>query len=569
LEITMNSNSNGSLWLPAMSALSIVLLLLSASTASAVNFTINGSVGDLDGNGDAGAGEAAVIQAAVGCWATRVSTNRGFTLNVSGASLTGMTTGQGSVSSVDGNNIPTAGNLRIDNDGSTNWVIDATPLDNVEFQPDPNSQWRFTNGPAGSDLFRTVIHEVGHATGWLCGTTCGFTNPRYEAMYNPQPANFVSAPSCTGPFPLQGQPPLAGCVTLAEGSAPHPFSTPLRGDGLGGSSSSIVNELSHPGVAGDLMIGFGTSGLRETPSFLDVDMYAHAYGDSINLPPTINAGVDIVSECSETGGSTITLDATGSTDPEFDSLTYAWSCSVALSDPAAAMPTAFFAKGPVVTCRVDATDLAACNPDADTVNVTVVDTTEPLVTAPDDVTAECESPTGTSVSIGTATAVDVCDPTLTVESDAPASYPLGETTVTWTSTDDDSNQGSDTQIVTVEDTTPPDLSVTLSETTLWSPDHKMVEIEATIEVSDICDANPTVELVSIVSNEPDNDKADGNTVDDIQGATVGTDDRVFEIRAERSGTGTGRVYTITYEASDASGNTTVQQVAVFVPHDQG
>lgn len=565
----MDSATRGATWLPALTTLSILLVFLSATSASAVNYIINGAVGDLDGNGDGGAGEAAVIQAAVGCWAARVTTNRSFTLTVSGASLTGTTTGQGYVSVVDAAFIPVAGNLRIDNDGSTSWVVDASPLDNVEFQPDPNSQWRFINGPTGSDLFRTVIHEVGHASGWLCGTTCGFVNPRYEAMYNPQPANFVAGPTCTSPFPLQGQPPLAGCVTLAEGSGPHPFSTPLRGDGLGGSGSSVVNELSHPGVGGDLMIGFGASGLRETPSFIDVDMFSHAYGDSINLPPTINAGADILSECSETGGSTITLDAGGSTDPDFDSLTYTWTCAVGLSDPAAAMPSGFFAKGPTVTCRVDATDLAACNPDADTVDVTVVDTTDPVVTAPSDVTAECESPTGTSVAIGTGAAVDVCDPTLTIDNDGPAVYPLGDTTVTWTSSDDDGNEGSDTQTVTVEDTTPPDLNVALSETVLWSPDHKLVEIEATIDVSDICDGSPTVELVSITSNEPDNGPADGNTVDDIQGAMIGTDDRFFEVRAERAGTGTGRTYTITYEASDGSGNTTQRQVAVFVPHDQG
>jgi hypothetical protein len=553
-------------WNCALAALSI--LLLSATPAAAVNITISGSVGDLDGDGDGGANEAAVIQAAVGCWGARVTTNRNFTLNVSGASLTGTTTGQGSVTTVDGSNLPATGNLRIDNDGTTNWVVDATPLDNTEFQPDPNNQWRFLNGPVGSDLFRTVIHEVGHATGWICGTTCGFTNPLYEAMYNPQPANFVAGPTCTGPFPIQGQPPLAGCVTLAEGSNPHPLSTPLRGDGLGGSGSSVVNELSHPGVGGDLMIGFGASGLRETPSFIDVDMYAHAYGDTINLPPTINAGSDVIDECSETGGSTVGLDAGGSTDPDFDALTYAWTCAVALSDTGAAAPSGFFANGTTTTCRVDATDLAACNPDADTVDVTVVDTTMPVVTAPADQTAECESPDGTAVSIGTAVAVDVCDATLTVQSDAPADYPLGDTTVTWTSSDDDGNEGSATQTVTIEDTTPPDLTVTLSESVLWSPDHKLVEIEAIIDVSDICDASPTVELVSITSDEPDNDKADGNTVDDIQGAAVGTDDRVFEVRAERSGQGSGRTYTIVYEASDGSGNTTQRQVAVFVPHDQ-
>ncbi len=53
---------------------------------------------------------------------------------------------------------------------------------------------------------------------------------------------------------------------------------------------------------------------------------------------------------------------------------------------------------------------------------------------------------------------------------------------------------------------------------------------------------------------------------DIQGASFGTDDRQFLLRSERSGKGSGRVYTITYSATDASGNTTVGQATVTVPH---
>ncbi len=40
----------------------------------------------------------------------------------------------------------------------------------------------------------------------------------------------------------------------------------------------------------------------------------------------------------------------------------------------------------------------------------------------------------------------------------------------------------------------------------------------------------------------------------IQDAGVGTTDFEFSLRAERSGTGDGRVYTVTYTATDASGN---------------
>jgi serine/threonine protein kinase len=73
---------------------------------------------------------------------------------------------------------------------------------------------------------------------------------------------------------------------------------------------------------------------------------------------------------------------------------------------------------------------------------------------------------------------------------------------------------------------------------------------AGIGVSDVCDRNPKITLVSITSNEP-------GAGQDIQGAVLGTDDRNFLLRAQRNGTGTGRVYTVRYRATDASGNATL------------
>jgi endo-1,4-beta-xylanase len=78
-----------------------------------------------------------------------------------------------------------------------------------------------------------------------------------------------------------------------------------------------------------------------------------------------------------------------------------------------------------------------------------------------------------------------------------------------------------------------------------------------------------VELVAIVSDEPDDDIADGATTDDIQGATFGTDDRDFELRCERQGKSDGRVYNVTYQARDASDNTTDETDDVTVPKSQG
>jgi hypothetical protein len=138
-----------------------------------------------------------------------------------------------------------------------------------------------------------------------------------------------------------------------------------------------------------------------------------------------------------------------------------------------------------------------------------------------------------------------------------------------TVTDTNGASASDNVVVTIRDTTPPNLLVSLSPNSLWPPNHKMVDITANITVTDACDAQPTVKLVSITSNEPVNGTGDGNTSPDIAGATFGTDDRTFQLRAERKGNGNGRVYTVSYSAQDASGNTAQQIVTVTVAHDQG
>src|SRR6266481_3419928 len=115
----------------------------------------------------------------------------------------------------------------------------------------------------------------------------------------------------------------------------------------------------------------------------------------------------------------------------------------------------------------------------------------------------------------------------------------------------------------------PTLRVSLSPDTLWPPNHKLVQITATLETSDGCDANPAVTLESITSNEPDNGLDDGGEPNDIQAVgggpiPFGTYLRSFLLRAERSGMGAGRVYTVNYMVRDASGNKILASAQVSV-----
>ncbi|MBD2200773.1 MULTISPECIES: Calx-beta domain-containing protein [Calothrix] len=117
----------------------------------------------------------------------------------------------------------------------------------------------------------------------------------------------------------------------------------------------------------------------------------------------------------------------------------------------------------------------------------------------------------------------------------------------------------------VDDDESPVLKVTASPAELWPPNHKMVEIKVNTQVSDDFDINPVVKLISITSNEPDNGLGDGDTAGDIE---IRADGRIF-LRAERSGSGTGRIYTLTYSATDSAGNVTYTKTQIRVPKSKG
>ena len=92
----------------------------------------------------------------------------------------------------------------------------------------------------------------------------------------------------------------------------------------------------------------------------------------------------------------------------------------------------------------------------------IVFNSPPEITAPGDVTAECNEPGGaTGVDLGEPTVSDNEDAEgdLVVENDATEPFPLGPTTVNWQVTDTGGLTDSDTQEVTVVDTTPPEITV--------------------------------------------------------------------------------------------------------------
>ena len=91
-------------------------------------------------------------------------------------------------------------------------------------------------------------------------------------------------------------------------------------------------------------------------------------------------------------------------------------------------------------------------------NVTVLDNIVPTITAQANIATTTNTAcTATGLALGTPTTGDNCS-VASVTNNAPAAFPLGNTTVTWTVTDSSGNTATATQLVTVTDNAKPTIS---------------------------------------------------------------------------------------------------------------
>ena len=206
-----------------------------------------------------------------------------------------------------------------------------------------------------------------------------------------------------------------------------------------------------------------------------------------NQPPVADAGPDQSVDCALSSGADVTLDGSGSSDPDSDPLTYTW--TGAFGTTSGVSPTIIFLPGTY------------------TINLTVIDGNGG--TASDQV-----------------------------------------------------------YITVIEDTTPPVIAFSLDATSLWPPNHEMVLVASGVSASDLCDETPVLSI-EVISNEEANGKGDGNTESDSDVVDNGDGTYDVYVRAERSGKGDGRVYTIAVTATDASGNSAMVEGTVEVQHDNG
>jgi streptogramin lyase len=270
---------------------------------------------------------------------------------------------------------------------------------------------------------------------------------------------------------------------------------------------------------------------------------------------TVEAGPD---QTIHLGCSSENVTLTATADPS-EGVSYLWSPGGENTQSITVTPTD--------TTTYTVTAIGGCGKTAqDTVTVEVVPQTLPTISCPGNIVEPTEPGKSTAVVSYAVTPNDFC-PGVTVVSSPPSGseFPKGMTPVTARATDLSGNTASCSFNVTVVDNERPKIiSVSANPSVLWPPNHKMVPVTVTATASDNCSTS-TCNIISVTSNEPINGLGDGDTDPDWEI----TGNLTVNLRAERSGKGNGRFYTINLKCVDAAGNLSEPaSVIVSVPKNQ-
>jgi hypothetical protein len=121
--------------------------------------------------------------------------------------------------------------------------------------------------------------------------------------------------------------------------------------------------------------------------------------------------------------------------------------------------------------------------------------------------------------------------------------------------------GTSSESVTIKrDTAGPSIaSATASPGTLWPANNKMVAVTVSVDASDAGSGQAACSIDSVSSNE-------GGSAHEPDVELTG--DLTMNLRAERAGKGSGRIYTAHISCADAAGNVSTATATATVPHDQ-
>jgi hypothetical protein len=124
-------------------------------------------------------------------------------------------------------------------------------------------------------------------------------------------------------------------------------------------------------------------------------------------------------------------------------------------------------------------------------------------------------------------------------------------------------------VITIDDMREPVIEVRDQPLRIWPPNHKYEEITPDMllaSAEDACGrpiALDQVKVIEVRSDEPEDTNGDGSSLDDM---VVHCPNRVM-LRAERTGGGNGRVYTVVYRLDGENGTEVTAEAKVYVPHD--